>query len=40
MKMTTLAKVAWALENEENEVSLPRETDEKAKEALERMLEV
>jgi len=40
MKMTTLAKVAWALEHEENEVVLPEETAEKAKEALERMLAV
>jgi len=40
MKMTTLAKVAWVLEHEGNEVSLPGETAEKAREALERMLAV
>lgn len=40
MKMTTLAKVAWVLEHEGNEVSLPAETAEKAREALERMLAV
>ena len=38
MKMTTLAKAAWALENGENEISLPAETAQKAREALERML--
>jgi quinolinate synthase len=40
MKMTTLAKVAWALEHEENEIRLPEETAGKAKEALDRMLAV
>jgi quinolinate synthase len=40
MKMTNLAKVAWALENGENEIGLPEETAEKAREALERMLAV
>lgn len=40
MKTTTLAKAAWALEQEKNEVLLPEETAEKAREALERMLAV
>ncbi|MDP2807729.1 MAG: quinolinate synthase NadA [bacterium] len=38
MKLTTLAKIAWVLEQEENEISLPAEVAEKAREALERML--
>jgi quinolinate synthase len=40
MKLTTLAKVAWVLEHEENELRLPEETAQKAREALERMLAV
>ena len=40
MKMTTLSKVAWALEHGENEISLPEEVAQKAREALERMLTV
>jgi quinolinate synthase len=40
MKMINLAKVAWALENGENEIGLPEEMAEKAREALERMLAV
>ncbi|MBI4726732.1 quinolinate synthase NadA [candidate division TA06 bacterium] len=40
MKMTTLAKIAWVLEHEENEIRLSEEMAEKARESLERMLAV
>lgn len=38
MKLTTLAKVAWALEHEAVEVSIPTEVAERARTALDRML--
>jgi quinolinate synthase len=40
MKLTTLAKVAWALEHEANEVTVPDEVAVRAKRALDRMLEL
>jgi quinolinate synthase len=40
MKMITLAKAAWALENQKYEITVPAEVAEKARLALERMLEV
>ena len=40
MKLTTLAKVAWALEHEANEVTVPDEIAARAKRALDRMLEL
>lgn len=40
MKMTTLAKAAWAMEHEDNEINLPSDVAQKAREALERMLAV
>ncbi len=40
MKMTTLAKVCWAIETGNYEVTLPEDVIEKARRSLERMLEV
>ena len=40
MKMTTLAKVAWALEHEANEITVPTGIAARAKQALDRMLEI
>ncbi len=40
MKMITLPKVAWALENQKYEITVPAQVAEKARLALERMLEV
>ncbi len=40
MKMTTLAKVAWALEHEANEIVVPADIAARAKKALDRMLEI
>jgi quinolinate synthase len=40
MKLTTLAKMAWALEHGENEVLLDEPVMQEARKALERMLEV
>ncbi|MDI6740674.1 MAG: quinolinate synthase NadA [Candidatus Edwardsbacteria bacterium] len=40
MKMTTLAKVAWALEHEEGEITVPEDIAIRAKKALDRMLEI
>ena len=40
MKMITLAKAAWALENQKYEITVPAEVAEKARLALERMLEI
>lgn len=40
MKMITLPKVAWALENQKYEITIPATVAEKARLALERMLEV
>jgi quinolinate synthase len=40
MKMTTLAKVCWAIETGNYEVTLPDDVIEKARRSLERMLEV
>lgn len=40
MKLTTLAKVAWALEHEANEVTVPGDVAARAKWALGRMLEL
>ncbi|MBU1356923.1 MAG: quinolinate synthase NadA [Candidatus Edwardsbacteria bacterium] len=40
MKMITLAKAAWALENQKYEITVPAEVAERARLALERMLEV
>ena len=40
MKMITLPKVAWALENQKYEITVPAEVIDKARRALERMLEV
>jgi len=40
MKMITLAKAAWALENQKYEITVPDQVAEKARLALERMLEV
>jgi quinolinate synthase len=40
MKLTTLAKIAWALENEAGEVTVPAEVAGKARLSLERMLAV
>jgi quinolinate synthase len=40
MKMITLAKAAWALENQKYEITVPDQVATKARLALERMLEV
>ncbi|MCE5250337.1 quinolinate synthase NadA [bacterium] len=40
MKMTTLAKVAWSIETGNYEITLPEDIIEKARLALERMLDV
>lgn len=40
MKMITLAKVAWALDNLQCEITVPAEVAEKARLALERMLDI
>jgi len=40
MKLTTLAKVAWALDNEQGEVTVPAVVADRARLALERMLAV
>ena len=40
MKLTTLAKVAWALEHEANEVTVPDGISRRAKLALDRMLQL
>jgi quinolinate synthase len=40
MKMITLAKAAWALDNLQYEITVPAKVTEKARLALERMLEV
>jgi quinolinate synthase len=40
MKLTTLAKAAWALEHEANEITVPAEVAARAKRALDRMLEI
>jgi quinolinate synthase len=40
MKLTTLAKAAWALEHEANEVTVPAGIAVRAKRALDRMLEI
>jgi len=40
MKLTTLAKLAFSLENEAYEISLPYDVQRKAKEALDRMFEL
>jgi quinolinate synthase len=40
MKRNTLAKLLWALEREENEISLPEPVIERANQSLRRMLEV
>jgi quinolinate synthase len=40
MKLTSLARVAWALETEKHEISVPEEVAAGARRALERMLEL
>lgn len=40
MKMITLPKVAWALENQKYEITVPAEVSEKARRALEGMLDI
>ncbi len=40
MKRTTLAKIAWSLENSAGEITVPQEISERARLALERMLEL
>ncbi len=40
MKMTTLAKVAWALEREANQITVPSDIAVRAKKALDKMLEI
>ena len=39
MKLTTLDKILWSLEEMQNEVVLPQETIYKAKQCIRRMLE-